>query len=543
MPRAPDPGQRKERWVRGARGARKEREVRGARDARKQREVRDVRVERGVQEVRVERKARVRRYPGRAHGMCVARRQYDCTGDRRQVYSNHRPRPAVRPLDALTGNHRPPPPHSHRPPPPATPSRATTGRPHRKTPPAAPATPTATLTPPPLPHLTPPPHPRPTTRPVTSPNPTRVPSAPGAHARQGHLVAVFQERPLAGREFEGVAAVPGEFQQRAALAFERAADRAGAVEVAGAEGRAVGRHLGELLGGRPVHGGERRLGHRVAVDRDGDAEVVAAGFLGRVVQVGEEFVGALGRGDPGVLQRVQRGDPRRHRRGEGLAEERAEGDVLPGLDVACRPVVEEAQAEHVLAEVGERHRRAHRRRRAHHEADLRLDVQADGRAEHGRGVGGGLALSGRTDDIRARDDDRAGAAVVTDRQVLPVGGQRVGGVGAEDAADVPGVVLGGVEVDVVRDLEGEVQGHRREGVEVGVIVSWWEGTVTHAVSARRTSDQAVWPAARSGPRVGCARRETYGEPRASAAAPASRTWSPSRTPTVRSSEPTGEKTP
>src|SRR3954466_15285772 len=75
------------------------------------------------------------------------------------------------------------------------------------------------------------------------------------------------------------------------------------------------------------------------------------------------------------------------------------------------------------------------------------------------------------------------------------------------------------------------------------MASWCAGTVTHAVSARRTSDQAVRPAARSGPREGRASRETYGEPRAAAAAPASRTWSPSRTPTLRSDEPGGENTP
>ena len=43
------------------------------------------------------------------------------------------------------------------------------------------------------------------------------------------------------------------------------------------------------------------------------------------------------------------------------------------------------------------------------------------------------------------------------------------------------------------------------------MVSRWDGTVTHAVSARRTSDHAVRPAASSGLRVGRASSETYGE--------------------------------
>ncbi len=206
------------------------------------------------------------------------------------------------------------------------------------------------------------------------------------------------------------------------------------------------------------------------VDGDGDPQVVAAGFVVAavgVVQVGQQRVRALGRCHPRLLQGVQRGDPRRHRRGEGLAEEGAEGDVLPGLDVARRPVVEQAQSEDVLAEVAERHRAAEFRRHAHDEADLGLDVEADGRAEDGSGVGRRLALPRRADDVRAGDDDRAGAAVVADREVFPVRGEGVGGVGAEDPADVPGVVLGGVEVDVVGDLEGQVQGHRRQRVEEG----------------------------------------------------------------------------
>ncbi|CAM5399704.1 hypothetical protein SDIAM103S_02330 [Streptomyces diastaticus subsp. diastaticus] len=100
------------------------------------------------------------------------------------------------------------------------------------------------------------------------------------------------------------------------------------------------------------------------------------------------------------------------------------------------------------------------------EADLRLDVQLHRGAEHRRGVGGCLPLAAGPRHVRAGDHHRPGAAVVTDGQVLPVGGERGGGVGAEDAADVGGVVLAGVEVDVVTDLERQVQFHRGEGVGV-----------------------------------------------------------------------------
>ncbi|CAM5670466.1 hypothetical protein SFUMM280S_02366 [Streptomyces fumanus] len=203
----------------------------------------------------------------------------------------------------------------------------------------------------------------------------------------------------------------------------------------------------------------------MTVDGDGDPQVVAAGLLVGVVQVRQQRVGPLRGRDPRVLQGVQRSDPRGDGGGEGLAEERAEGDVLPRLDVPRGPVVEQAEAEHVLAPVGERHRPAEPGGHTDDETDLGLDVQPDGRPEDGRGVGGSLALPAGAYDVRAGDHHRAGAAVVADREVLPVRRQGVGGVGAEDPADVPGVVLGGVEVDVVGDLEGQVQGDRGQGVE------------------------------------------------------------------------------
>jgi len=45
--------------------------------------------------------------------------------------------------------------------------------------------------------------------------------------------------------------------------------------------------------------------------------------------------------------------------------------------------------------------------------------------------------------------------------VLPVGGQRLA-VRTEHLADVGGVVLAGIEVDIVGDLDGKVQGDLRE---------------------------------------------------------------------------------
>ena len=158
---------------------------------------------------------------------------------------------------------------------------------------------------------------------------------------------------------------------------------------------------------------------------------------------------------------------------EGLAEERAERHVLPGLDVARAPVVEQHDAEEVVVGLVDADPGADRGRAADDEAELGLDVEPHARAEDRRGVGRRLALAAGPDDVGAADHDGAGAAVVADRQVLPVRRQRLA-VRAEDPADVGGVLLAGVEVDVVGHLERQVQRHlgqrqqvRLDGVAVG----------------------------------------------------------------------------
>ena len=82
-------------------------------------------------------------------------------------------------------------------------------------------------------------------------------------------------------------------------------------------------------------------------------------------------------------------------------------------------------------------------------------------------VGRRLPLALRPDDAGAAGHHRARAAVVADREVPPVGQQRLL-VGAEDPADVGGVVERGVEVDVVADLDGQVQRHVGQRDEVGL---------------------------------------------------------------------------
>ena len=164
-----------------------------------------------------------------------------------------------------------------------------------------------------------------------------------------------------------------------------------------------------------------------------------------------------------VLEQRERRHPGGDRRLERLAEERPERPVLPCLDVARAPVVEEDDAEDVVGERLRRHRLAEPARHADDEAELELDVEAAARPVDRRVGVRRLRLAGRADDVGAADDDRAGAPVVADGQPAPVLEQRLG-VGPEETADVRRVLARGVEVDVVRDLERQPQarrGHRR----------------------------------------------------------------------------------
>ena len=101
----------------------------------------------------------------------------------------------------------------------------------------------------------------------------------------------------------------------------------------------------------------------------------------------------------------------------------------------------------------DRDRRPERGPVAGHEAELELEVQPRARAERRlAGVRRRWALPERAAHRCPRDDDRGRAPVVADRQVLPVGQQRVG-VRPEHLAEVGRVLDRRVEVDVVRRID------------------------------------------------------------------------------------------
>ena len=116
--------------------------------------------------------------------------------------------------------------------------------------------------------------------------------------------------------------------------------------------------------------------------------------------------------DARVLEQRERRHPGGDRRLERLAEVRAERHVLPRLDVARAPVVDEDDAEDVVGEGLDGNGLAEPARDADDEAELELEVEPAARAEGRRVLVGRLPLAARPDDVRAADDDAAGAAVV-----------------------------------------------------------------------------------------------------------------------------------
>ena len=124
--------------------------------------------------------------------------------------------------------------------------------------------------------------------------------------------------------------------------------------------------------------------------QDLEFEIEAAlALVGLVLQIGKRRRVAL---RPRWLRRAERrerlgrDDPRRDGGSEVLGQERAERLVLPGLDVARRPVVQQAEAGDMLARLADRDRLAERvaRARSRRRAPARSPA-----ARHGPKLGAG----------------------------------------------------------------------------------------------------------------------------------------------------------
>ena len=197
---------------------------------------------------------------------------------------------------------------------------------------------------------------------------------------QHDLVAVLEERPLASvSEADRVGTVLRELDQRSLAAVLRAGDRPRHEQVAGPERRAVGCRVCQLLRHRPVQAASVRS--RDDGVADVDLELGVERPLARHAQVGQQLGILLRPGDEAALEQRERRDPGGDRRGERLSQERPQRLVLPGLDVPCAPVVDEGDAEHVLAERRPVDRRTERAPDPDDEAELELEVEPAARAE------------------------------------------------------------------------------------------------------------------------------------------------------------------
>ncbi len=115
----------------------------------------------------------------------------------------------------------------------------------------------------------------------------------------------------------------------------------------------------------------------------------------------------------------------------------------------------------MLAEVGKRHRFAESGPASDDEAELDLDVELARRAEPRRVAVEVLAV--RAADLGPGENDRAGAAVVADRQRAPVPQQRLA-AGPKQPAHVRRVLERGVEVDEIRHGERQMESDAVEWV-------------------------------------------------------------------------------
>ncbi len=154
-------------------------------------------------------------------------------------------------------------------------------------------------------------------------------------------------------------------------------------------------------------------------------------------------------------ERVHRHDPRADGRVEALGEERTERLVFPGLQIARGPIVEDADPGDVPVRIGDVDRIAELIALADPDRHFELVIEPLRRTDRGRIGIGRLGLPLGPGHFAARYAHRAGAAVIADRHVFVVRQQRI--VGAEQLADIGGVIDAGVEIGVIANVERQME--------------------------------------------------------------------------------------
>src|ERR1051325_9922653 len=226
-----------------------------------------------------------------------------------------------------------------------------------------------------------------------------------ADARQAVALAVRAQDDLVA-VFEELAAQLEQASRRLLLG---AGDRAAGEEIAGLQVAAIRGVMRDELRDRPIHVAEVAAADPCAVQpdfyRDVERDVVFEMRQHRIFALRLHAI---------RLERVERDDPRRDRRRKVLREKRTERLVLPRLDVARQPVVDETEAEDVIERVPHRNRIAEGVAAADEDAQLQFVVEALRGTEDRRRIRIVARLSAGTFDRRAADDDRRRAAVIAD---------------------------------------------------------------------------------------------------------------------------------
>ena len=238
----------------------------------------------------------------------------------------------------------------------------------------------------------------------------------------------------------------------------RTADRARREQVTGAQRGAVDGHVGEHLGGDQYI---VRYGGRLITSPFSSTSTSMSSRGSRPGRGRGAARMLLGQVDPGGVERGQRGDPRRDRGRERLAQERSERDVLRRLHVPGRRVVEARDAEDVVGKAAER--------TAATRSDGAPTTKPSSASMSSRRDG---PYVGALSSGALRCPDAGRPACRTRRRCRPARGSRSAGAASSGSAARSRagtscrrcrVVERGVEVDVVGDLERQVQGHLLEG--------------------------------------------------------------------------------
>ena len=274
-------------------------------------------------------------------------------------------------------------------------------------------------------------------------------------------------------------------EPRSSLA--RARDRARAEQVARAQRRAVRGQVGDHLRRAPVELARVRGGDPLAVELDLERDVERPRRL--VAGTGAARAPAAAR--RGAARARRAASPRREidvandlpRKGpSGRYSHACRSRALQSLSSTTPKTCSSASLDRA---------RARRARSATpiDEARARARCRAARLGPNAGSPSSPQVLPARPHDVGAADDDRARAAVVADGQPPPVGQQRLA-AGAEDPAEVRGVVQRGVEVGVVARRRTAGAARRRRG---DARCASARGSPRSAPSARAVAAQAPGP--------------------------------------------------